>query len=282
MLRRRPINLKRFYSVWGFWINLLLFGSIIASVIYLLARRMGVMALVDLIWTAGLGLSAIAYFATQVEVGVRAFVVFLVIVIWSGRLSSYLFTNRVLAGKEDPRYAYLTKHWGLRAPRNYYFLFVLQVVLVALFLLPVSVAMESSVSAWNLFDWLGLSIALIALIGEATADQQLARFRADVSNKGEVYSTGLWHYSRHPNYFFEWLHWWAYPAFAWGSSNWLMTLSGPVLMFLFLRYFTGIPHAERSSLLSRGEAYRNYQQTTNMFFPWKPRQSQASHSHSSQ
>jgi steroid 5-alpha reductase family enzyme len=271
MPRRRPINLKRI-KVGEFWTSLLLIGSIIASLLYCFACRIKVMALVDVIWTAGIGLSALAYFATQVEFTLRASVVFAVIAIWSGRLSLYLLTNRVRAEHDDPRYTYLTKHWGLHAARNYYFLFLLQVVLVAVFLLPVSVAMESPVSVWGMMDWLGLSIASAALIGEASADRQLARFRANVSNKGAVCRSGLWRYSRHPNYFFEWLHWWAYSAFAWGSSLWIITLTGPLLMFLFLRFFTGIPHSERSSLRSRGEAYREYQQTTNMFFPWKPRQ----------
>lgn len=271
MLRRRRTNPKK-TKVGEFWINLLLVGWGMASVIYLFARRIGVMALVDVVWTAGLGLSAVAYFATQVEFSLRALIVLIVIVIWSGRLSLYLFMNRVVVGEEDPRYAYLTKHWGRHASRNYYFLFVLQVGLVGLFLLPVSVAMTSSDSVWVFSDWLGLGLALVALLGEAMADRQLARFRADASNRGQVCRDGLWKYSRHPNYFFEWLHWWAYPAFACGSSSWMLTLCGPSFMFLFLRYFTGIPHAERSSLLSRGEAYREYQRTTNMFFPWKPRQ----------
>jgi steroid 5-alpha reductase family enzyme len=81
----------------------------------------------------------------------------------------------------------------------------------------------------------------------------------------------LWKYSRHPNYFFEWLHWCAYAVWAIGAAAWPLTLLGPVLMYLFLRYLTGIPHTERRSLASRGDAYREYQSTTNMFWPWIPR-----------
>ncbi|HAV13384.1 MAG TPA: hypothetical protein DCX06_07850, partial [Opitutae bacterium] len=80
---------------------------------------------------------------------------------------------------------------------------------------------------------------------------------------------------RHPNFFFEWLHWWSYVAFAWNSPNWWWVFIGPVAMYLFLRYLTGIPHAERSSLKSRGDAYRQYQQTTSVFFPWIPREPQS-------
>ena len=123
----------------------------------------------------------------------------------------------------------------------------------------------------NWLDTLALIIAVIALTGEAIADRQLAAFRKIAIHSSKVCQHGLWRYSRHPNYFFEWVHWWAYVAFALsGTISWV-TWIGPVAMYLFLRYITGIPHAERSSLLSRGDAYRQYQQTTSAFFLWFPR-----------
>jgi len=101
------------------------------------------------------------------------------------------------------------------------------------------------------------------------ADQQLARFRADPSNKGQVCDVGLWHYSRHPNYFFEWLHWFSYPLIAFGTPlSWIAWL-GPVVMLIFLYRITGIPYTEKQALKSRGDAYRRYQETTSPFVPWK-------------
>jgi steroid 5-alpha reductase family enzyme len=229
------------------------------------------MALVDVIWTAGLGCAAIAYLANIAEPTVRSYVVLATLLIWSGRLSNHLIRNRVLSGKEDPRYAYLTAHWGIHAKRNYYPIFLLQILLIALFMVPVSIAMSTVHAPWGLFDWLALGCALCALIGEHNADRQLALFRASPKNKGRVCRQGLWRYSRHPNYFFEWLHWWAYVGFAAHSPQWALTLLGPTCIYLFLRFVTGVPHAEHSSLRSRGRAYQRYQQTTNTFFPWKPR-----------
>ncbi|MGJ8653129.1 MAG: DUF1295 domain-containing protein [Opitutaceae bacterium] len=252
-----------------YWIALLGAGSLAATLAYCLARRIGIMALVDVVWSTGLGIAAVAYLIQIPEPSTRSCAVLAVILIWSLRLSFYLLKHRVLVGKEDPRYAYLTAHWGDKALRNYYPLFLLQVLLVALFMLPVSIAMQAD-AAWGLLDWIALSIALSALIGEFVADRQLAQFRNAPSNRGKVCQQGLWRYSRHPNYFFEWLHWWAYVAFAASSSIWPFALLGPLSMYLFLRFLTGVPHAERSSLQSRGEDYRRYQQTTNMFFPWKP------------
>jgi steroid 5-alpha reductase family enzyme len=168
----------------------------------------------------------------------------------------------------------LSDFWGKSSKRNFYFLFLGQIIFIALFLWPVSIAMAGSGATWMWTDWLAVAIALIAFSGEAIADRQLAAFRKNPDNKGKVCSQGLWRYSRHPNYFFEWLHWWAYVAFAL-SSSWWLALAGPIVMYIFLRYLTGIPHAERSSLKSRGEAYRRYQQTTSVFFPWIPREPQS-------
>jgi steroid 5-alpha reductase family enzyme len=255
----------------GFWTEFFLIGFVIATVAYWIALRVRLMAVVDTIWTSGLGLGAMAYLYVHGFETVRSFVVCLVIMVWSFRLSYHLFCDRVLKGEEDPRYLNLAKHWGDASKRNFYFLFLAQILFVALFLVPVTLAMRSSSESFLLMDWLAICLAGIALTGEYLADRQLAEFRGNPANKGGVCKEGLWRYSRHPNYFFEWLHWWAYVAFAWSSALWWLSLIGPLAMYIFLRYLTGVPHAERSSLRSRGEAYREYQQTTNTFFPWIPR-----------
>jgi steroid 5-alpha reductase family enzyme len=99
----------------------------------------------------------------------------------------------------------------------------------------------------------------------------LARFRAKPWNKDRVCREGLWYYSRHPNYFFEWLHWCAYVVMAVGAPGWPLTLIGPVGMGWALLNVSGIPLAERQALKTRGEDYRDYQQTTNAFLPWRPK-----------
>ncbi len=88
-----------------------------------------------------------------------------------------------------------------------------------------------------------------------------------------VMERGLWRYSRHPNYFFEWLHWFTYVLLAVGSPLWWLAWSGPLVMYLFLRYLSGVPFTEKQALRSRGEDYRDYQRSTPMFFPWFPRTS---------
>ncbi|HEX5550019.1 MAG TPA: DUF1295 domain-containing protein, partial [Nitrospira sp.] len=97
------------------------------------------------------------------------------------------------------------------------------------------------------------------------------RFRGKSWNHDRVCREGLWYYSRHPNYFFEWLHWWAYVVMAIGAPGWPLTLIGPVAMGWALLRVTGIPLAEQQALTSKGEDYREYQRTTNAFVPWFPK-----------
>lgn len=250
-------------------------GFTVATVVYFVARKIHLMALVDVIWTAGLGMAATAFFVYADLGSPRAWVVLLLIGFWSFRLSLHLLKDRVLSGHEDPRYKALAGHWGKNAPRNFYFLFLAQILFIALFLYPVSLAMQNSTRGWMWTDMLAVLIAMVALIGEALADRQLSIFRSRSGNKGAVCRIGLWRFSRHPNYFFEWLHWFAYVAFAITGANGWLALLGPISMYIFLRFLTGVPHAERSSLKSRGDAYRDYQKTTNAFFPWIPRDQSA-------
>jgi len=254
----------------NFWISFFAVGFSLATVAYLWARHRQLMAIVDLVWTLGLGIAGFAYAASMGATTARPWLIAAVLGLWSLRLSYHLFSDRVLPGREDPRYEALAAKWGIHAKRNFFALFLVQVLFIALFLVPVSVAMQNPSPFMHVTDWLALLIALLAITGELTADRQLARFRANAKHSGQVCRTGLWRYSRHPNYFFEWLYWWCYVAFAWGSPNGWVSLIGPAAMYCFLRYLTGIPYAERSSLKSRGEAYREYQKTTNAFFPWIP------------
>lgn len=257
-----------------YWAIVLGGGCLFATVLYIAALRIQVMALVDVVWSFGIGLGAVLYLFQLDSLTPRSGVVVCVLLTWSLRLSLYLLINRVLSGKEDPRYVHLAAYWGRQANRNFYLLFLGQILLVALFLLPVTIAIGDGTQPWRWWDGLALAVAALSLAGEGLADRQLARFRSQPKKHGQVCRSGLWRYSRHPNYFFEWLYWWAYVLFACGQDGAAFSLLGPVAMYLFLHYITGIPHAERSSLKSRGEAYRRYQKTTNTFFPWIPRQPQ--------
>ncbi len=187
-------------------------------------------------------------------------------VFWSLRLALYLLRDRVLSARgEDGRYRALREHLGPRAALGFLGVYLAQGFVAALFLLPIVAAMQLGALSW--WAAAGVAVWLAAVGGEWLADRQLAAFRADPSTRGTVCRTGLWKYSRHPNYFFEWLHWWAYVLIAEGA---LLTFVGPLFMLIFLFRITGIPYTERQALRSRGDAYREYQRTTSVFVPWPP------------
>ena len=121
------------------------------------------------------------------------------------------------------------------------------------------------------WDVLGVLVFLIAIIGEAIADLQLESFRKDPLNKDKTLQSGLWRYSRHPNYFFESMHWWAYVPLAVGLPWGWVSMIWPILMTGSLLWLTGVPWAEAQALSSRGAEYREYQRTVSKFFPWFPK-----------
>ena len=248
--------------------------SLVAITCYGLALILKKMTIMDLIWSLGLGAGAIFIFleARLENLGsLRAWLVLGLMLAWSFRLSAHLFFNRVIKEKEDLRYLRLIAYAGRFWKPVFLLLFLTQVVLVYLFLIPIRTAIESPVFAFSWHDWLALFIGIIALIGEAISDKQLKEFSSNPENTGKVCKRGLWRYSRHPNYFFEWLFWWAFVFFSLGSDAFLFSLIGPALMYLFLRYISGVPFAELSSLERRGEAYRTYQKETSVFFPRIPK-----------
>lgn len=258
-------------SIW-IWI---ISGLILAGVAYSLARILKIYALVDLVWSLGILLGTWALVLTNGLDSMRTYLVLGIASVWSLRLSLHLLKDRIIPRHEDPRYLNLLVRWGAAAPRNFSLLFLAQLPLVAIFLVPIKIALGNP-QPIGIFDILAVWIALIALGGEGLADRQLAAFRNNPKNTGKVCSTGLWRYSRHPNYFFEWILWWAYVMHSIGSTFWIWTLLGPLVMYIFLRYLTGIPPAEYSSLKRRGAAYAQYQATTSPFFPWKPKIKNAS------
>lgn len=222
---------------------------------------------VDVAWSAGLAFLALLYpwFADgDLE---RRVLVSSLGAVWAVRLAWYLFTDRVLKhAEEDGRYKAMRAELGPRAPAVFFLFYQGQAAVAVLFSLPMLAAMEGP--ALGPGAVVGVAVWLVAVVGESIADAQLAAFRADPTNKGRVCRRGLWRYSRHPNYFFEWVHWWAYVLIGGGAA---LTWLGPLAMLLFLFRITGIPYTEKQALRSRGSAYRDYQETTSVFVPWPPR-----------
>lgn len=245
-------------------------ASVLMTILYLVQRRTQDAGIVDMGWALGLGLSAVFYGTCASGSTASRAAMMLVACPWSFRLAAYILMNRVLQGGEDGRYQALRSRWGVHAQRNFFWFFQAQTLLIVVFSLPMLAAAGTKTQAGALMA-AGVLWGWGALAGEALADFQLSRWRRQPENRGKTCDAGLWRYSRHPNYFFEWMHWWAYVLLAAGSLGFWAALAGPALMLLFLYRITGIPYTEQQALRSRGDNYRAYQQRTSAFFPWFPK-----------
>jgi steroid 5-alpha reductase family enzyme len=201
----------------------------------------------------------------------RKLLVMLMVCLYAGRLGVFLLFNRVIGKPEDARYQELRRSWGASEHWMMFGYFQLQAAAVTAFSLPFLVVIQNPRPPFGLVELAGALIWAGAVTGEAVADWQLSRFRARPWNRDRVCREGLWYASRHPNYFFEWLHWWSYVVMAVGAPGWPLTLIGPAGMGWALLNVTGIPWTERQALKTRGEEYREYQQTTNALVPWWPK-----------
>ena len=191
-------------------------------------------------------------------------------IVWGLGLGTYLLFNRVINAKEDTRYENFRKSAEKNVLRYFFLFFQAQAVVAILFIIPIVIVYYNP-NPLNYIDIFALLIWILSIVGEYVADKQLSSFKANKSNEGKVCRNGLWKFSRHPNYFFEWIHWWTYVLLNFGSNNLWVSLTGPLLMLFFLIKISGIPFAEQQALKSKGIEYENYIKTTNMFFPGPPK-----------
>jgi len=244
--------------------------AVVMAGLWVVQRRTHDAGVVDVGWTYGVGACAVLYSLTSDGDPSRRALVAAMVALWSLRLGTYILRDRVLSGDEDGRYQQLRSTWGDGFQTRIFWFFQAQGALAVAFALPALAAMTSRRGALDWLDATGVVVWLLAIAGEAVADRQLAAHRADPSNRGRTCRTGLWRWSRHPNYFFEWLHWWSYAILAIGSPLWWIAALAPLVMLVFILFVTGIPPTEARAVASRGEDYRNYQRTTSAFFPWPP------------
>jgi steroid 5-alpha reductase family enzyme len=244
-------------------------AAIVMALAFVIAKRVGKIGVVDVAWAGAMAIAALLVGVLGSGTAQSRTLAALLGAGWAARLCAYLW-RRVAHEAEDGRYVALRERWRDSTPAFFAF-FQAQALVVALFALPFAVVAcrTSDPSPWQVFAAIG--IWLLAVGGEALADRQLARFRAEPGNRGRTCRAGLWSWSRHPNYFFEWLHWFAYVLLSLGAPLWWLSFSGPVLMLLFLYRLSGIPWTEAQSLRSRGDDYRRYQAQVSAFLPLPPR-----------
>ena len=240
------------------------------AIVWLVQRTTRRADWVDVVWTVGTGSLAAAFALASDGDGARRALIAALAGLWSLRLAWHLVA-RLRNSPEDGRYVRLRRRHGDAADAWLFGFFQVQALLCAFFAAPALIAARNpSPVGWP--EGLGALVWAVAVAGETVADRQLRRFRNSKA-ESRVCRSGLWKYSRHPNYFFEWLHWWSYVAFGWQAPHGWLTLAGPAAMLLLIWKVTGIPPTEEQALASRGEQYRRYQREVRPFFPWWPRES---------
>ena len=231
-----------------------------------LQRATGNSGWVDAVWSFSIGLAGVLL-ALLPGFSARRLAVAALIAIWAIRLGAHI-AHRSFNRPEDARYAALRTDWGAGFQRRLFWFLQIQAVAAALLTLSMGLAAANPAPFPRVQDWFGVLVLVVAIVGEGVADAQLRGFR------GRICDVGLWGWSRHPNYFFEWLGWFAYPLLAidFFRIDWAwLSLTGPAFMYWLLVHVSGIPFLEQHMLRSRGDAFRLYQRRVSAFFPWFPR-----------
>ena len=248
--------------------------SAIMAAAWYVQKRTGHTGWIDVSWTFGVGivgaLGSLAPLAANHAPSARQIVVAALIALWSLRLGGHILVRTREVG-DDPRYREWIRQWGASADMRIFLQMQSQAIVALILTVSVALAAHNPSPNLDLMDGLGATILVGALAGEALSDWQLRRFRADPDNRGKICESGLWSLSRHPNYFFEWLCWLAYPLIAidlTGANPWgWIALLAPACMYWVLVYVTGIPPLEEHMLRTRGAEFRAVQARTRPFVP---------------
>jgi steroid 5-alpha reductase family enzyme len=248
-------------------------SSIMAAAWYA-QQKTGNSGWVDVTWSFGVG--GVASVAAVLPFGHnwphwRQIAVAILAATWCLRLGLHI-ARRNRAATNDPRYRDLTAQWGSGARRRMFWFLQSQAGIGIILAISIIVAAHNLNPDLRIQDLIGLVTLTVAIVGEALADHQLRTFKRVNANRDAVCDIGLWRWSRHPNYFFEWLSWLAYPIIAVDFAGdypfgWI-ALAAPLCMYWVLVHVSGIPPLEEHMLRSRGEMFRAYQKRTHLFFPF--------------
>jgi len=241
---------------------------LLAVILWLISLIKNDVSIVDSFWSLMILLAGVIFFIAVPDHVERSYLVLGLAVIWALRLALHIGWRNWGEG-EDLRYQTIRAN---NQPyfnfKSLYIVFGLQAVLAWLVSLPLLAAINSQGGLYWL-DYLALSLWIIGMLFEVVGDYQLAQFKANPANKGQVMAQGLWRYTRHPNYFGEFCIWWGFFVFALAAGGGWSIVS-PLLMSVLLLKVSGVALLEKD-ISHRRPGYSQYIQTTNAFFPWWPK-----------
>ena len=249
---------------WGLYGQAFAVILIVATGFWLVSLVRNNVSSVDSLWSLMFLVMLVVYLLLADSIGARGWLILSLVTVWSIRLSAFI-TLRNHGQPEDHRYETIRSN---NQPnfrfKSLYIIFWLQAVLAGFIAMPLLVAASSN-STLGWLDALGVTLWAVGMGFEVVADQQLKAFRSNSNNKGKVLNTGLWRYSRHPNYFGEFTLWWGYYCLALAAGGW-WTIASPLLMAVLLLKVSGVALLE-SSIKERRPDYAEYIRNTNTFFP---------------
>jgi steroid 5-alpha reductase family enzyme len=255
-----------------FQIYLLAFAAIMSmmTILWLISIKIRNVSIVDLFWGFGFVVAASVYFIFTEGFETRKILLMTLVAVWGLRLSIYLAWRNLGKG-EDFRYQKFRKDFGEHRYWWYSFfsVFLLQGVLMWLISAPLLGAQFYAGNSLGILDFIGIAIWIIGFVFESGGDIQLARFKADPANKGKVLDTGLWHYTRHPNYFGDAAVWFGYGLICISAGSYWPVL-GSVLMTALIIKVSGVALLEKT-LNTTKPGYQEYVRRTSAFFPWFPK-----------
>jgi steroid 5-alpha reductase family enzyme len=241
-----------------------IFSIVWMGLAYLIYLRYNNATIVDLAWTLG-AFGVTALYFLKIPFGIK-YSVFFAMLLWGLRLA-LLILYRILRFGMDERYKTLDKSFEGEKKKKYFFFFMFQGISLVILTLPIYILTTPKEIA---IGWAVISICVmsIGLLGVITSDLQLQLFKAKKEHLGKVCDKGLWNYSRHPNYFFEWIYWCGVTFFGIFLPYGYLGLISPMALLYILLFVTGIPTTEKQLLASKKEGYKEYQRTTSAFVPW--------------
>lgn len=233
--------------------------------IYFVKRNAGIGAIG---WASGFILTSWIYLLIGDGYLLKKLAMTLMVTIWAARLV-FLFYQRYVSLPEDSRFVDIRASWGGdRSGILFLMLFLFKGLLVVILSIPFLIVSHNAKSSWDSWELIGFLIWAAGVVGESIADLQMQKFRSNPGSQEKVYQNGLWRFSRHPNYFFEWVVWIGFWVFALPTQGGWLAIISPALVLALLLKVSGIPLLEPVLLKKKGEAYALYQKTTSPFFPW--------------
>lgn len=247
------------------FLNSALLIAVCMTLLFVVAAVIKNNSIVDIFWGLGFVIIAIFSISFSGDFTAKKILASSLVLIWGLRLSAHIFFRNIGKG-EDFRYKAWREQWKNFYVRSFFQVFVLQGIMMLIIASPVTLVNSSASDEIGFLDILAVLVFASGFIFETVGDAQLTRFRTDPANKGKIITTGLWKYTRHPNYFGEALLWWGIWLFAASEINGLLTLISPVVITLLLRFVSGVPLLEK-----KYEGRTDWEEYKKLVSPFIPR-----------